>query len=366
MVEALGSMRHRVDLLTYHLGTNPEMENVRIHRIPRLPIKSVPTAFSMQKLILDIPLSTKFLGMAVSNRYDVIHCVEESIFIALFTQRLHGLPCIFDIDSSMPDQLARKNKMLQQFHPFFSSMERWAIRKSLCCVTVCTTLSDNVRRAAPKKKVFQIEDVPLVPDDMMSEEEATGKRKELGIANEKVCAYVGNFSRYQGIDLMFRSFKKVIGKIRNAKLLIIGGSQHEVDEQKRKADELGILHNTTFTGRKPPDESARLLGLADVLLSPRTEGTNTPMKIYTYMASGVPIVATKLLTHTQVLSEGSAVLVAPQPQEMAHGIIKLMEDHDLGRELAAKAARIVEENYSRERYLEKLREAYGWIESRIT
>jgi len=165
---------------------------------------------------------------------------------------------------------------------------------------------------------------------------------------------------------MFRSFKKVIGRMRNAKLLIIGGSQDEVREQKRKADKLGILQNTIFTGRKPPDESARLLGLADVLLSPRTEGTNTPMKIYTYMASGVPIVATKLLTHTQVLDEDSAVLVATKPQEMADGITKLMEDSDLGRELAARAERVVRENYSKEKYLEKLHQAYEWVESRIT
>jgi len=167
MTEALGSMGHRVDLLTYHLGENPRMKNVRIHRIPSLPINSVPTAFSLQKLILDIPLSMKFLGMTVSNRYGVIHCVEESIFIALFTQRLHKLPCIFDIDSSMPDQLAQRNRILKRFHPFFSSMERWAIRKSLCCITVCTTLSDNVKKAAPEKKVFQIEDVPLVSNDIM-------------------------------------------------------------------------------------------------------------------------------------------------------------------------------------------------------
>jgi glycosyltransferase involved in cell wall biosynthesis len=84
------------------------------------------------------------------------------------------------------------------------------------------------------------------------------------------------------------------------------------------------------------------------------------------MASGVPIVATRLLTHTQVLDDDSAVLVAPEPQEMADGIVRLMQDPDTGRELAARAKKTVEKNYSREKYLEKLRQAYEWVEIQIT
>ena len=49
----------------------------------------------------------------------------------------------------------------------------------------------------------------------------------------------------------------------------------------------------------------------DILVSPRIRGTNTPLKIYSYLRSGKPIVATDLLTHTQVLSPDVARLVAP-------------------------------------------------------
>ena len=51
-------------------------------------------------------------------------------------------------------------------------------------------------------------------------------------------------------------------------------------------------------GRRDPGVSARR---CDVLVSPRSRGTNTPLKIYQYLRSGKPIVATRLLTHTQVL-----------------------------------------------------------------
>ena len=58
---------------------------------------------------------------------------------------------------------------------------------------------------------------------------------------------------------------------------------------------------TIFAGERPADEIPAYLLAADVLVSPRSRGTNTPLKIYQYLRSGKPIVATRLLTHTQVL-----------------------------------------------------------------
>lgn len=365
ITEALGSMGHHVDILTYHLGESPQIKNVQIYRIPDNPIKNVPTAFSLKKLILDIPLALKFIRMVLSGKYDVVHCVEESIFIALFSKWIHKKPLIFDIDSSMPDQLAKKNGFLRIFSPFFLFMEKFAVKRSLCCITVCHTLSDNVRKIAPWKMVFQIEDLPLIPEKKFSLEDRMLLKQQLGLNNCKVCCYMGNFSRYQGIDLMFNAFKIVKGKIHKAKLLIIGGSQIELKSVQEKARLSGLKGNVIFTGKKSPQESANLIQLADVLISPRIEGTNTPMKIYTYMASGVPIVATNLSTHTQVLDKNSAVLVEPDALNMAQGIIELLNDMDRGKNISKNASEIIEKRYSRKCYLEKLANAYNWIEKQI-
>lgn len=60
--------------------------------------------------------------------------------------------------------------------------------------------------------------------------------------------------------------------------------------------------------------SAVYLAQADILVSPRSKGSNTPMKLYSYLASGKPILATNLWTHTQVLTAASAVLTEPRPR----------------------------------------------------
>ena len=53
---------------------------------------------------------------------------------------------------------------------------------------------------------------------------------------------------------------------------------------------------------------------ADVLVSPRLKGLNTPMKIYSYLDSGSAVLATRLRTHTQVLDDGTG----PNLLEPAH------------------------------------------------
>ena len=63
-----------------------------------------------------------------------------------------------------------------------------------------------------------------------------------------------------------------------------------------------------------------------MLASPRIRGTNTPLKIYSYLRSGKPIVATNLITHTQVLTPDIALLVEPEAEAFAAGLARLIDD----------------------------------------
>ena len=90
-----------------------------------------------------------------------------------------------------------------------------------------------------------------------------------------------------------------------------------------------------------------------VLVSPRTEGTNTPLKIYSYLQSGKPIVATNLYTHTQVLNPGVALLVEPDPEAFAQGILSVLENPSLAGRLGTNAREFFETNYSLRLVLKK-------------
>ena len=96
-----------------------------------------------------------------------------------------------------------------------------------------------------------------------------------------------------------------------------------------------------FTGQQPAKEIPGFVQAADLLVSPRIRGTNTPLKIYSYLRSGKPIVATNLLTHTQVLTPEIARLVDPTPEPFAEAMLELIENPPRARASGATAARRV-------------------------
>ena len=100
------------------------------------------------------------------------------------------------------------------------------------------------------------------------------------------------------------------------------------------------------------------MALAHILLSPRSKGSNTPLKLYTYMASGKPILATEIEAHTQILDSSTSLLVPPTPQGLAAGALELLQNPELAQELANNAKKVKEELYSWKAFMQKNRRAY--------
>jgi glycosyltransferase involved in cell wall biosynthesis len=105
----------------------------------------------------------------------------------------------------------------------------------------------------------------------------------------------------------------------------------------------------------PPTEIFLYHQVADVLVSTRSKGTNTPLKIYQYLRAGKPIVATAIRSHTQVLTQDTAELVPPSPEGVASGLLRVLTDEAYGRSLAEGATRLAREEYSEEVHMARLR-----------
>ena len=112
-----------------------------------------------------------------------------------------------------------------------------------------------------------------------------------------------------------------------------------------------------FTGELPSDAIPSYLDAADILVSPRSTGTNTPLKIYQYLRSGRVIVATRLLTHTQVLSDEVAILTEPTAAGFARGILQAVNDPVSAKRIGEAAKRLADTRYTYDAYLQRTREA---------
>jgi glycosyltransferase involved in cell wall biosynthesis len=277
--------------------------------------------------------------------------------------RLVGVPLVMDVDSSIPDQLrysgfATRGPLLW----LADALELHALRHSVAAVTVCQSLTDGVRRRAPGVPVFQVEDPPLVDARQPPAAEVVETlRRELGLGQGPVVLYSGNFEPYQGVELLLEAVPLVAG----AQFLFMGGRAAEIDALRARARELGAGARVFFSGTRPPTELAAFLALADVLCSPRVQGENTPFKIYSYLASGKPIVATRIATHTQLLDDSLAFLVPPTAESLAGGIGQALRDPNEARARAGRGLELIDREYSAARYREKIERAYAEVARRV-
>jgi glycosyltransferase involved in cell wall biosynthesis len=363
LCETLCEAGHAVDLLTYHVGRDVDVPGLTIHRIPAVPfIRFVPIGFSWKKVVCDAVLSVKLFSMVARNRYAIIHAVEESVFPALIARRLsRGARLIYDMDSSLADQLLEKWKLLAPLGPLLRALERFAIRRSDGIVAVCDDLAIRARACAPDQRVTILRDVPL--ESKPDGEPAEDLRAAHGIRG-LLMLYVGNLEHYQGIDLLLEAFA-LAQPDREVTLVLIGGEERHVTKYAAKAGALGIADRVRFLGPRSVGRLGEYLRQATILASPRLTGNNTPMKVYSYLASGKPVLATNISAHTQVMDDSCAVLVDPVPAAMARGIERLAADEALRNRLGAAAEDLAREKYSVAVFRKTVSEEYSDFERRF-
>ncbi len=368
-IQAMTELGHEVDLVTYPIGGDVTMPGLRIFRTPGVPgIRSVKIGPSLAKLPLDTLIFFSSLRRLFAERYDVLDCHEEAGLMGAFFSKLFGIPTIYDMHSSLPEQLGNfRYSRSRLLRGTFDLAERWTIRGSRGVIVICPYLGDVVRRTDADKPTFLIENSPLAGSGKaVSEEEARALRGELGLEGAQLLVYTGTFEAYQGLELLYEAVARLASRHPSLRLLMVGGHPPQVEAAKEACEQLGIADRVVFTGQRNPEEVPLFVAAGDILVSPRAHGKNTPLKIYSYLSSGKPIVATRLLTHTQVLDDETAELAEPTPEAFANAIETLLRDPERASGLGRAARRKADEEYSYERYVERTRKLLDFAETLVS
>lgn len=358
LVESLCDLGHEVDLLVYHDGKDISIPGARIIRAGKPPgVGRVPIGISWQKIVCDLWLIVAMVGLLRRNRYDVIHAVEEAIFPAVFFNLFTRRKLVYDMDSSLSDQLTDKWRLLKPLHKVFEWFERATVRQTTAVLAVCEDLAVKVRPWVGENRVVVLPDVPVGDADVKEPVESlravTGPDAVIGL-------YVGNLERYQGIDLLLDGLEKLPRSV-NIQVVIIGGDPAHVQHYRERAQSMGIADRMHFLGVRPVAHLNAYLSQADILISPRTLGQNTPMKVYSYMQSGRAILATDIRSHTQALDRTCAELVPAEANALAGGLERLVCDQELRRRLGAAAREKAQSEYSLPVFRRKLKHAYEQV-----
>lgn len=359
VLRGLSERGERVDVLTYHVGKEMKYEGVWIQRIWKIPfIEEISPGFSIKKVLCDLVMLAHVFPLVLRKRYHVIHAVEEAVYIAMLLKLLFKIPYVYDMDSSLAQQMIdRHPRLFKPFSFLLNYFEGLAIRNARAVVPVCDALSWDVEKFNPAK-VLVLRDVSLLG----ASERPGGDdlRSRLGIEGP-VMMYVGNLEGYQGIDLLLESFTLALKKTKQANLVIIGGKEVDIQKYQAMTRQLGINKQVHFLGPQPVEHLSEYLAQADILVSPRVKGKNTPMKIYSYMDSGKALLATKLPTHTQILNEEVALLAEPSASDFSNGVLDLLGDKNLRHKLGKAAKQLIAERHTISIFRENLNTLYDWL-----
>jgi len=362
----LGAADSKIDLLVYGEGEEIDIPGVNIIRAktPRW-LHGVRPGVSCKKLVCDVLLffyALRLLFRERANQYDLIHAVEEGVFFAWLVKKVLGIPYIYDMDSSLALQLTERWRWGKPFLGLFQFIDGVAVRGSLAVAPVCNALQTIAQQHGSAATIL-LRDVSLLPATTTGLEPRSRSDLYSPSISEQdlVILYVGNLESYQGIDLLIESFALICDKHRQAKLVIVGGTEKHIKFYRAKAAELCCESNIVFSGPKPLQLLPELLRAADILVSPRIMGNNTPMKVYSYLHSGTALVATDLPTHRQALDDSMAVLATPTPLAFAQGLESLITDPQRRKSLGNEARVVAEQLYTVEAFERQVGALYSTV-----
>ncbi len=355
-----------IDFLTYGQGEDVSIPGVRFHRTPAfLALGKVKIGPSLLKLFHDFFLFWAMLKLLLTNRFDVVHAHEEAVFFAWILKPFFRYKLIYDMHSSLPQQMTNFNYTSSKIIiAIFTWLENRSLKASDLIITICPDLYDYVNSVLPgNKRTFLIENSLFEPVKTVQNVNPSVAAGALPVdipeSFNNLVVYAGTLEAYQGIDILLQSIPGVVEQRPDTLFLIAGGTAAQVNHYTALAERLHITDNVLFTGQLPQTEAGACNKAATVLVSPRSSGTNTPLKIYEQLALGKPLVATNIYSHTQVLDDKVAFLVNPESEAMTKGILLALGEEGEERALAAK--KLYEQEYSRPVYVRKLKTALGAI-----
>jgi glycosyltransferase involved in cell wall biosynthesis len=365
-LEALSALGHEIDLVTYHVGKDVELPNVKIHRVRKVKmIQHVRIGPSRAKILLDVLVFFKAIQLLLRKRYDVIHSHEEASFFSMFLAGVFRSRHLYDMHSVLSKQLGNfnfGNKPI--FIKIFGVLETMVLKTCDAVITVGTDLENYVRTVGSDIRVVMIENIalqayqtPVQPDDV---EELKNK---LELDGRLPIVYTGTYERYQGLTMALESVEIVVKHYPRVLFIFVGAKNQQAREWTEIAGEMGLQDHVLFLDVVPPAECMVYLAYASVLISPRLDGTTTPLKIYSYLHANRPVVATNITAHTQVLSPETAILVEPNKDAFAEGILRVLRDPELAECIAKNAHEFAQEKFSHQDYISKVNQIYQSLSS---
>ena len=302
-----------------------------------------------RELLLMGRLASRIIQVARSEKIEVIHAHSPSLngLPALWAGRRLGLPVIYEVRTFWEDAAVNNGSFSATSLRYRLSrrLETVVLRRAHRVVAICEGIrSEVISRGIPVSRVAV---APNAVDGewLTSRVRASELAAQLGLGAGPVFGYIGSFSRYEGLLFLIEAMPDILARFPGARLLLVGGGRDEeaVREAARRA---GVA--VVMAGRVPQERVRDFYSLIDVFVLPRrrirlTELV-TPLKPLEAMALGIPVLASDIGGHAELVNDGETGLLfkAESSESLVEQASRLARDPALRAQLGAAGRRWVE------------------------
>jgi glycosyltransferase involved in cell wall biosynthesis len=337
IVRSLSRDGHEVFLFAGGWTPNRD-ETIRFFPVPQVKI---PGFYAISFGILCLPI---VLWALVQHKPRVIVSrYYKFVLPLLILARFFQTPMFLEVNSDISSERRVSNGGPVR-NAFEAMLEEQSYRLATGIIAVSDSVVDSIRKRFPHLTT----PIKMIPNGVDTEiyfpRVAAECRKMLGLEPDRqYIVFSGAFQRYQGLPTLFDALFLLTQKIPNICLLLAGdGPDRTVVEENLRSGHLE--KHCHFFGWSSELETAVILGASDICVAPYNllaAGTTepyldrygahlrgSPLKIYTYLASGRPVVASHFKeAGVFVSSIGAGVAVPPENAEaLANAVESLLRD----------------------------------------
>ncbi len=298
---------------------------------------------------------------------DIVHfqkCFYHAAIPAIVAACLYRKPLHYDWDDWEVKiyEVSTQESPLRNLVKYFLNILERTIPKVADSVSVA---SSRLRLECEKLGVGRdiIFDAHVGADITKFHPQVSGEsvRKEYGLKKPLVL-YLGQLHGGQYAELFVKTAARITSEYQKDFSFMIVGDGYLAEELKKTAQRLNLNGKLIFAGAVPHEVVPQYISCADVCVACFEENEVTkcksPLKIVEYMASGKAIVASNVGEVPGMIGEAGILTPAGDIDALARGIIELIENSRLRRNVEALARRRAEKEYNWTVTAENLLHAY--------